>query len=130
MKTKNIDHEVLIRAAPEEVYDVLMDSRKHANFTGERATIRAKPGAAFSCYDGYITGITLELEPGKRIVQAWRARGWPEGHYSIVTFALSAKAGGKTELHFTQIGVPAEDFSRKNQGWRTHYWDPLKVFLE
>ena len=44
-------------------------------------------GAAFSCYSGHITGITLELKPGKRIVQARRSRGWPEGHYSIVTFA-------------------------------------------
>jgi len=61
---------------------------------------------------------------------AWRSAGWPEGHFSIVTFALSLKAGGRTELRFTQIGVPAGDYAAKNKGWHTHYWEPLKKYLE
>ena len=129
MKTKIIQHTVLLRATPKEVYDALMDQKKHAQFTGERARIRAKPGAAFSCYDGYITGITLELEPARRIVQAWRSRGWPPGHFSIVMFELAKRPGGRTQLRFTQVGVPANDYAKKNQGWRTHYWQPLKRFL-
>jgi len=130
MKTKNIQHTVFIRATPKEVYDALMNGKQHAQFTGARARIRAKAGAAFSCYDGYITGITLELAPARRIVQAWRSRGWPPGHYSIVTFQLAKRPGGRTQLRFTQVGVPAKDYARKNQGWRTHYWQPLKRFLE
>ena len=129
MKARYIQHTVLIRATPKAVYDALMNEKKHSQFTGERARIRAKTGAPFSCYDGYITGITLELEPAKRIVQAWRSQNWPDGHYSIVTFALSKKAGG-TQLRFTQIGVPANDYARKNRGWQMHYWQPLKEFLE
>lgn len=130
MKTKTIQHTILIRATPEEIYDALMNGKKHSQFTGAAAKIRAKAGAAFTCYDGYITGLTLELKPGKRIVQAWRSRDWPEGHYSIATFALAKKSGGRTQLHFTQIGVPADDYADKNKGWRTHYWQPLKKFLE
>jgi hypothetical protein len=65
-----------------------MNGKNHAQFTGARATVRAKAGAAFTCYDGYITGYTLELAPARRIVQAWCSRGWPPGHYSIVTFQL------------------------------------------
>ncbi len=63
-------------------------------------------------------------------MQAWRSRDWPDGQYSIVTFALAKKSGGSTQLRFTQAGVPAEDYAKKNQGWRTHYWQPLKKFLE
>jgi activator of HSP90 ATPase len=129
MKTKTIEHKVRIQARPKEVYDALMNSQKHSKFTGATAKIGAKPGTAFSCYNNYIKGITLALKPAKHIVQAWRSRDWPEGHFSIVTFALSPKAGG-TELHFTQIGVPAGDYAEKNKGWRTHYWEPLKKFLE
>jgi activator of HSP90 ATPase len=70
------------------------------------------------------------LEPGKRITQAWRAREWPKGVYSIVTFALTARPGGKTELRFSQVGVPAGDHAAKDKGWRTHYWEPLKRFLK
>jgi len=130
MKTKNIQHTVLIHATPKQVHDALMNQKKHTKFTGEPARIRAKVGAPFACYDGYITGITLELRPAKRIVQAWRSRGWPPGHYSIVTFALSKRAAHRTQLRFTQVGVPANDYAKKNQGWRTHYWQPLKRFLE
>lgn len=130
MKTKNIQHTVLIHAPPQKVYDALMNQKKHSQFTGARARIRAKACRPFTCYDGYITGFTLELEPARCIVQAWRSRDWPSGHYSIVTFALSKRSAHRTQLRFTQLGVPANDYARKNQGWRTHYWQPLKKFLE
>lgn len=130
MKTKTIEHKVHIRATPKEVYDALINSTKHSKFTSAPAKIGSKPGSAFTCYANYISGITLELEPGRRVVQAWRSRNWPAGHFSIVTFALSLNGKGQTELHFTQIGVPADDYAEKNKGWRTHYWEPLKKFLE
>ena len=53
---------MLIHATPEETYDALMDGKKHSQFTGAAAIIQAKAGAVFSCYGGYITGITLELK--------------------------------------------------------------------
>jgi activator of HSP90 ATPase len=129
MKTKNIQHTVHIRATMRQVYDALMNQKQHTQFTGAPARIRAKVGAPFTCYNGYIIGITLELAPARRIVQAWRSRGWPRGHYSIVTFALSKRAAHRTQLRFTQVGVPAKDYAAKTQGWRTHYWQPLKRFL-
>ena len=130
MKTKTIEHKVHIQAAVKAVYDALINSKQHSKFTGEHAKIGPKPGTAFTCYGGYIKGFTLELQPGKRIVQAWRSKRWPEGHFSIVTFALSSGGKHQTELNFTQIGVPADDYAEKNKGWRTHYWEPLKKFLE
>jgi uncharacterized protein YndB with AHSA1/START domain len=130
MKTKTIEHRVLIHATPKKVYDALLNSKQHSKFTGARAKIGSKPGTSFTCYDDYINGITLELRPAKRIVQAWRSKGWPDGHFSIVTFAFSSRGKDKAELHFTQIGVPAGDYADKNKGWRTHYWEPLKKYLE
>jgi activator of HSP90 ATPase len=130
MKTKTIEHKVHIRADPKEVYDALVNSKRHSKFTGASAKIGSKPGSAFTCYGNYISGVTLDLVPGRRVVQAWRSRNWPPGHFSIVTFALSRKGKGQTELRFTQIGVPAGDYPEKNKGWRTHYWEPMKKFLE
>jgi activator of HSP90 ATPase len=128
--TKTIRQTALFRAPPRQVYAALLDSRQHTAFTGNKAKIVGKVGGAFSCYGGYITGVTLELAPNQRIVQAWRSRDWPKGGYSIVTFALAKAAGGKTKLSFTQLGVPAGDFKAKSQGWKSHYWQPLKAFLE
>lgn len=127
---KEINHQVALPASPARVFEALMNEKQHAAFTGEPARISRQAGSAFRCYGTYITGITLEVAPGKRIVQAWRSRDWPKGTYSIVTFALSRLAGGKTRLRFTQVGVPASDYARKNTGWRTHYWEPLKRYLE
>ena len=130
MKTKEIKQRVTIHAAPSLVYDTLMDQTRHSQFTGETAEIDAKRGGAFNCYDGYIEGFNLDLEPGRLIVQVWRSEDWPKGTWSIVTFRLAKAAGGKTRLTFTQAGVPADDYKRKNKGWQTHYWQPLKHVLE
>ncbi|HXI84116.1 MAG TPA: SRPBCC domain-containing protein [Verrucomicrobiae bacterium] len=128
--TREIKHRVTIRATPAKVYAALMDEKKHAQFTDARARIERRVGGTFTCYGTYINGITLELQPGKRIVQAWRSRNWPKGIYTIVTFKLSKAAGGRTTLRFSQMGVPASDYREKNKGWRTHYWVPLKRYLE
>jgi uncharacterized protein YndB with AHSA1/START domain len=88
VKTKNIQQSVIIKAAPREVYEALMDSRKHSKFTGAKASISRKVGGRCSVYGNYIRGINLDLIPNKRIVQAWRGSDWPKGHYSIATFFI------------------------------------------
>jgi len=128
--TKNIRQSVVIPAAPRQVYEALMSSNKHALFTGSKARIDRSVGGRFSCYDGYITGVTLELDPGRLIVQAWRSRGWPKAYYSIVTFRLVAMGRRKTKLHFAQVGVPAGNYAAKSSGWNQHYWKPLKAMFE
>ncbi len=128
--TREIKQQVIIESPPKAVFEALMDDKKHAQFTGAAATIGRKAGSPFRCYGNYIAGITLELEPARLIVQAWRSRNWPKETYSIVTFKLAKIAGDKTRLSFTQIGVPANDYREKNNGWRTHYWEPLKKYLK
>lgn len=120
---------VTFKATPHEVYEALMDSRKHAQFTGAEASISRKVGGQISAYDGYITGANLELVPDQKIVQAWHAADWPEGHVSRVTFQLTpAKDGAR--LTFTHSGVPAEQHESIRQGWIDNYWTPLKAMLE
>jgi uncharacterized protein YndB with AHSA1/START domain len=128
--TKNIRHSVIIGAAPRQVYDALIGEKKHAKFTGEPASISRKVGGAFTCYGGHLSGINVELVPSKRIVQAWRAKGWPAGIHSIVSFSLARKKGGRTRISFTHVGVPLSSFESINEGWRTFYWKPLKAYLE
>ena len=128
--TKTIRQKVVLPAAPKKVYAALMEEKQHAAFTENAAKISKKAGGAFSCYDGYVTGLNVELVPGKRIVQAWRAQDWPKGTFSLVTFGFAPAAGGKTRLTFTHLGVPASDYKDKCEGWRTYYWGPLKAFLK
>ena len=125
MKTKNISQSVVLNANSQEVYDVLMSSKKHSQFTGGKAVMSQKVGGKFTAYDGYIGGKNTELKPGKKIVQTWHANDWPKGAVSTVTYALTEKAG-KTTLKFTQKNVPAEQYEEIKQGWMDYYWNPLQ----
>jgi activator of HSP90 ATPase len=129
MKTKNIRQSVTFKASPDEVYEALMDSRRHAKFTGEKARISRKIGGKLIAYDGYIEGANLDLVPDKKIVQLWRDSDWPKGDYSKATFALRKVKGG-TDLASTQSGVPAQYYEDIKQGWRDFYSAPMKKMLE
>jgi activator of HSP90 ATPase len=129
METKTIRQTVTFKTSPHDVYEALMDSNKHAEFTGEEASISRKLGGKFSTFDGYAQGMNVELDPNKKIVQTWRADDWPQGHYSRVTFSLTKTAGG-TRLVFTQTGVPEDQYDDIAQGWKDYYWAPMKVMLE
>lgn len=125
---KTIRQTVTIKARPLDVYEALMDSRRHSAFTGSTARISPRVGGRFTAYDGYAEGRNLELIPGRKIVQSWRASDWPEGHYSTATFAL-ARAGTGTKLTFSQTGVPDDQVAAIRQGWIEFYWKPLNVLL-
>jgi activator of HSP90 ATPase len=129
MATKTIKQSVTIKASPHDVYEALMDAKKHAKFTGGKAVISREVGGRFSTFDGYAEGVNLELIPNKKIVQSWRADDWPEGHYSKAAFVLKEAASG-TELNFTQTDVPVEFADDVAQGWQDYYWEPMKKMLE
>lgn len=131
METKDIHQTVEFKASPMDVYSAIMDAEKHAQFTGAEATIEDTVGAEFSVHNGYITGKNLELEPGKKIVQTWKARdeAWPDDHYSTVMFEFSESSDG-TVLEFTHTDVPEAKAESIEQGWYDHYWNPMKEMLE
>lgn len=129
METKTVKQTVTFRASPHDIYEALMDSKKHAQFTGGEAKISRKVGGKFTAFDGYSEGINVELVPDRKILQTWRASDWPEGHYSQVTFSLK-EVESRTRLTFTQTGVPEEHYEDISQGWRDYYWAPMKKMLE
>jgi activator of HSP90 ATPase len=89
-----IQQTVTFNASPHDVYELLMDSAKHAAFSGDSASISREVGGEISAYDGWITGRNLKLIPDREIVQSWRAAEWPGGHFSRVTFVLLPIPGG------------------------------------
>ena len=129
MKIKTIRQSVTIKATPHEVYELLIDSRKHAAFTGAQARISRKVGGRISAYDRYIEDVNLELAPDKKISQSWRGSDWPKGHYSKATFSFK-KVKGATRLSFTQSGVPEKYYKDIKQGWRDFYWVRMREKLE
>jgi activator of HSP90 ATPase len=120
----NIHQELTLPGSPSRVYRALVDSHVFAELTGAPASGDASAGAAFSLFGGHITGRHVELVPDKRVVQAWRAKSWPEGMYSIARFELHADGKG-TKLVFDHDGFPEEMKEHLANGWQTNYWDKL-----
>jgi activator of HSP90 ATPase len=131
MKTKSIKQTVTFNATPEQLYNLIMDEKKHAAFTGAKATISIEPNGRFSVFDGYCQGYNIKLVKGKRIVQAWHFAedGWPDDHYSICNFELE-KTGTKAKLRFLQTDVPEHKVETLKDGWREFYWDAIKKYLK
>ena len=125
MATRTIKQTAVIKGAtPADVYGTLMSSTKHGALSGQPAKVSTRVGGKWSVGHD-LEGKHLKLTKDKRIVQTWRANGWPKGAYSKATFALSKAAGG-TKITFTQTGVPSEAYKEISAGWRAYYWAPLR----
>lgn len=126
---KTIKQKVKFRASPLTIYSLLINEKKHRAFTGKAAMNHEVVGGHFSSYGGSRVGINVDLSPGKRIVQAWRERNFPEGIFSMAAFVLVATRDGGTELTLTHRGVPKDLIPRISAEWRELYWDKMKLFL-
>jgi activator of HSP90 ATPase len=127
-KITALHQEVDLRAEPHRIYEILLDSKQFAAFTGRAAEIDRASGGAFKMFGGLIEGRNIELVPDQRIVQAWRPANWDPGVYSIVEFQLKPQAGG-TRLILDHKGFPEGDFAHLDPGWHMQYWTPLEKYL-
>jgi activator of HSP90 ATPase len=128
MKTKTLHQSVLLKATAHDIYEALMDSNKHSEFTHSPAVIHREVGGEFSAFDGWASGKTVELIPDKKIVQKWRGADWPQGHYSTVMFELQAQ-GHETRVDFTQADIPEDLYADLKAGWVEWSWDNLAAYF-
>jgi uncharacterized protein YndB with AHSA1/START domain len=118
----------VLPATPQAIFEAWMSSEGHGEMTGGTAEIDPRVGGAFTAWDGYITGRTLVLEPGRRIVQAWRTSEFqPADHDSELEVLLEkVPEGAKITLHHSQI---PDGQSGYEQGWRDNYFDPMREYF-
>ena len=69
-----LHQEVQFKATPQRIYEVLLDSKQFAAFTGMPAEIDPKPGGALKIFGGLVVARNIELIPNQRIVQAGAPR--------------------------------------------------------
>lgn len=124
---KTIKQKVRFKAAPKKIYGLLADSKQRSALTGRKAAISRSVGGAFSTDNGRVTGVNVDLVPGKRIVQAWRRDDFPDGVYSMAAVTLAPTSGGGTELVLTHRGVPKWLIPETEDYWRSIYWEKMKA---
>jgi uncharacterized protein YndB with AHSA1/START domain len=116
-------------ATSQQVYEAWMDSRKHADFTGDQADIQPEVGGSFTIGGGYITGQNLELEPYTRIVQAWRTTEFPDtAPDSWLEVTLQDTPDGCI-LTLNQKKLPEDQVESYRGGWQEYYFEPLQKYF-
>ncbi|MED6182359.1 hypothetical protein PIB30_027727 [Stylosanthes scabra] len=108
-----------------DLYEILLDENRWKGFTQSNAKISKEVGGEFSIFDGSVTGINVELQEAKLIVQKWRFGSWPDGVHSLVKLVLEEPEPGVTVVKLTHNDVPEEDrygnatvVENTERGWR------------
>jgi activator of HSP90 ATPase len=123
-----IQQHVEFSVPPQELFELYLNSRKHAAATGAPAKLSRKVGGTWSAHGGMIGGRNLLIVPGRVIVQSWRAKFWKKEDISILILKfLKTRGGARVDL--VHVGVPSYDQQGVRGGWPKYYWKPWKRYL-
>ncbi len=117
----------IIPAAPELVYLALTNPLTIRLWSGEEAVMSTEPNTEFSLWEGNISGMNLEFEENKKIVQHWYFGDQEEK--SIVTIKLHPDPKG-TSIELRHTNIPDDDYEDIIEGWNTMYFGELRKFYE
>lgn len=129
---KNIKKHYHIKASAEDIFTALTNPLTIEIWSGATAVMEPVAGTEFSLWDGDITGINLEFEVGKKIVQEWYFEdegGITSEDKSLVTIKLHNE-GSSTDVELLHINIPDEAFDNIVEGWDKYYFKPLKELVE
>ncbi len=119
----------VLPATPEAIYAAWLTSDGHSAMTGSQARVDARVGGEFEAWDGYISGRTLALEPGRRIVQSWRTAEFSAADEdSRIEVLLEPLAGG-TRITLRHTNVPNDQRGYEQGGWQENYFDPMRAYF-
>lgn len=92
--TSSIKIKEKFQCRAEDLYNALTKIEMVVAFTRGPAQLQAEKDGKFELFGGNIIGTFAELIPGQKIVQKWRYKQWPAGHFSKVTMKIEEKVKG------------------------------------
>ena len=123
----DFQYKVEILAEPEEVYAALTNTFQIELWSGYPAQMEDKVGFVFSLWEGDLTGVNLEVQVNKLLVEEWFFGEQEE--QSIVRIALK-KNNNKTLVELDHSNIPNEAYDEITEGWREYYLGSIKSMLE
>ncbi|XP_035898539.1 activator of 90 kDa heat shock protein ATPase homolog 1 [Anopheles stephensi] len=109
-----------------ELFDALTREDMVTAFTRGHVKHELFKGGDFVYFGGNISGKFVEIVQNKKIVQTWRYKEWPSGHYSNVTMELEEEVD-HTVLKLTQTMVPKAESEKITQNWKCYYWNSIRT---
>jgi len=130
MKAKSFTISALVPFSPEAVFTALTNARQIAAWSGQSGKVQPTIGGKIDLFDGWVKGIVLAYESGKRLSFTWKPSEWAkENQASIVTFLFKQTKTG-TKLTLKHSGFPNDsELQSHKEGWTEFVFDPLKMYL-
>ncbi len=126
---ESIEVSTILPVPPKQLYLAWLDSKEHSLFTGSAAKIDPKVGGKFTAWDGYIEGKTLELEPYRRILQAWRTDEFPADSPDSSLEVLLEEVDGGTKITLNHTHIPEGQGEDYRQGWVDFYFKLMAEYF-
>jgi activator of HSP90 ATPase len=124
---------MVLPATAERLFDMYLDAKQHAAFTGFPVAIGHEPGAAFEAFGGQLSGTILAVVPSRLIVQSWRSVKFKAGDPDstlILSFVADETAPKQGRIDLVHVDVPKHDYQDVIEGWQKYYWTPWRAYLE
>lgn len=121
---KTIRQTVRFGATPAQLYDIYMDSKKHAAAINAKAAVSRRVGGRFAAFGGMPRGRVLALVPKRMIVQTWRGSGWKQTELDSVLILTLSPARGGARLSLVHANIPDRRAAGIQRGWSRYYWNP------
>jgi activator of HSP90 ATPase len=121
---KDIKRYYTLKAAPADIYNALTNKKMLEIWTGEEVEMEAEPNTEFSLWGGAISGLNLEFEENRKIVQQWFF-GDESDEPSIVTIKLHPDKKG-TSVELRHSNIPDSAYENISDGWDEDYFGALR----
>ncbi|KAI7920184.1 Hsp90 co-chaperone AHA1 [Pyricularia oryzae] len=129
VNTTTVTDQEEFRTTAAELYQTFTDPQRLAAFTREAPRVfeGAKKGGKFQLFGGNVEGEFLDLQEPTKIVQSWRLRQWPAGHFSKLEIEFDQNdREGVTTMRVNWSGVPIGQEEVTKQNWLEYYVRSIK----
>jgi len=130
MKAKSFTISASFPFSPEAVFTALTNTRQIAVWSGQSGKVQPTIGGKIELFDGWVKGIVLAYESGKRLSFTWKPTEWAkESQSSILTCYFKPTKTG-SQLTLKHAGFPNDsELQSHKAGWTEFVFDPLKMYL-
>jgi len=118
------------RTTAMELFQTFTDPQRIAAFTRSPPSIfeGAKKGGKFELFGGNVSGEFTELEEPNKLVQRWRLKQWPTGHYSKLEITFDQNdQDAVTVMRVNWDGVPVGQEEVTKRNWGEYYVRSIKT---
>ena len=127
---ESLSMQIVLPVTPRDLCKAWLNSAEHSGFTSSPAKIIPHIGGAFTAWDGYISGKTLEIETPRRILQSWRTTEFPEGSPDSLLELIFEPVEGGTCLTLNHSNILDGQKEMYEEGWQEYYFAPMQEYFQ